>query len=77
LKENRSEIDTLMHDIHGADIGQLRRDYERLMPNTGDESVTLRIKGAEPSACSPCLRGQRRAGSGNRAEAFLITVIGN
>jgi hypothetical protein len=47
LNEHGAEIDALMRDMHGADIGQLSRDFERLMPNAGDDAVTLRIDGAD------------------------------
>jgi len=37
----------MMRDIHGADVGQLSRDFERLMPNAGEDSVTLKIDGMD------------------------------
>jgi hypothetical protein len=43
LNDHSAEIEERMRAMHGADIGQLSRDFERLMPNAGDDSVTLTL----------------------------------
>jgi hypothetical protein len=47
LRDHGAEIEAVMRDMHGADMGQLRKDFERLMPNAGENDVTIRIDGAD------------------------------
>lgn len=42
-----AEIEELMRDIHGPDMGQLRKDFERGMPNDGKSDVTMKIDGQD------------------------------
>jgi hypothetical protein len=45
LATRGDEIQALMRDLHGADMGQLRKDFERLLPGVDDKDVTILIDG--------------------------------
>ncbi|HVU99488.1 MAG TPA: DUF4157 domain-containing protein [Puia sp.] len=45
LKDNKDEIEAIMREIHGSDMGQIEKDFERLTPNHGEEYVTILIDG--------------------------------
>jgi hypothetical protein len=47
LKTRGDEIKAMMREIHGADMGQVRKDFERLMPGADESFVTIKIDGKD------------------------------
>ena len=46
-KQFPEEIEARMHDINTRDIGQVERDFERLMPGYGQRGTVIKIDGEE------------------------------
>jgi len=46
LANHPDEVEALMRAIHAADMGQVRKDFERLMPGAGERYVTITVDGS-------------------------------
>lgn len=44
-KTHKAEIEAIMRDVNTRDIGQIERDFERMMPNFGARDTVIRIDG--------------------------------
>ncbi len=45
LRTRGDEIEALMRDLHSADMGQIQKDFERLMPGENNAPVSILIDG--------------------------------
>lgn len=45
LRTRGDEIKAIMRDLHGQDMGQIRKGFERLMPGADETTVTILIDG--------------------------------